>query len=126
MTDNYRSELSYNPEEDLHFATLSVQRTLNFALQTKTPGKASRLEDETREAYTNEFLRVTTKLLWIEHTLDTKVGDEHVRGVSGGERKRISIAEAMIARSSVAGWDNSSKGLDSATADQYVCVSPQA
>lgn len=103
MEENYRSELSYNPEEDLHFATLTVQRTLSFALQTKTPGKASRLEGETREDYEKEFLRVTSKLLWIEHTMGTKVGDENIRGVSGGERKRVSIAEAMIARSSVAG-----------------------
>ncbi|KXJ87357.1 brefeldin A resistance protein [Microdochium bolleyi] len=122
MEENYRSELSYNPEDDLHFATLSVRRTLSFALQTKTPGKESRLEGESREDYINEFLRVTSKLLWIEHTMDTKVGDEYVRGVSGGERKRVSIAEVMIARSSVAGWDNSSKGLDASTASQYVAA----
>ena len=120
MAKDFRGEVIYNPEDDLHYATLSVKRTLNFALQTRTPGKESRLEGESKSDYMKEFLRVVTKLFWIEHTLGTKVGDEFVRGVSGGERKRVSIAEAMITRASVQGWDNSSKGLDASTALEYV------
>lgn len=120
MAKDFRGEIIYNPEDDLHYATLSVRRTLTFALRTRTPGKESRLEGESRQDYVNEFLRVAAKLLWIEHTLDTKVGNEYVRGVSGGERKRVSIAEALITRASVQGWDNSSKGLDAATAVEYV------
>ncbi|KAG6172169.1 hypothetical protein E4U11_005896 [Claviceps purpurea] len=120
MAKNFRGDIIYNPEDDLHYATLSVKRTLSFALQMRTPGKESRLDGESREDYVREFLRVVTKLFWIEHTLGTKVGNEFVRGVSGGERKRVSIAEAMIARASVQGWDNSSKGLDASTALEYV------
>jgi ATP-binding cassette subfamily G (WHITE) protein 2 (PDR) len=30
----------------------------------------------------------------LNHTLNTKVGNDFIRGVSGGERKRVSIAEA--------------------------------
>ncbi|KAI1334283.1 ABC-2 type transporter-domain-containing protein [Xylariaceae sp. FL0016] len=120
MAKEFRSEVIYNPEDDLHYATLSVRRTLSFALRTRTPGKESRMEGESKSDYVKEFLRVATKLLWIEHTLDTKVGNEYVRGVSGGERKRVSIAEALITRASVQGWDNSSKGLDASTAVEYV------
>ncbi|EGU86319.1 hypothetical protein FOXB_03152 [Fusarium oxysporum f. sp. conglutinans Fo5176] len=120
MAKDFRGEIIYNPEDDLHYATLSVKRTLTFALQTRTPGKESRLEGESRQDYVREFLRVVTKLFWIEHTLGTKVGNEFIRGVSGGERKRVSIAEAMITRASVQGWDNSSKGLDASTAVEYV------
>ncbi|KAJ4513576.1 ATP-binding cassette transporter snq2 [Exophiala dermatitidis] len=93
MKKSFRGEVIYNPEDDLHYATLTVKRTLTFALQTRTPGKESRLEGESRADYVREFLRVVTKLFWIEHTLNTKVGNEYVRGVSGGERKRVSIAE---------------------------------
>ncbi|RFU75353.1 brefeldin a resistance [Trichoderma arundinaceum] len=120
IAKHFRGEVIYNPEDDLHYATLTVKRTLSFALQTRTPGKESRLEGESRQSYVKEFLRVVTKLFWIEHTLGTKVGNEYVRGVSGGERKRVSIAEAMITRASVQGWDNSSKGLDASTALEYV------
>ena len=120
MKKDFRGEVIYNPEDDLHYATLTVKRTLMFALQTRTPGKESRLEGESRADYMKEFLRVVTKLFWIEHTLGTKVGDQYVRGVSGGEKKRVSIAEAMITRASVQGWDNSSRGLDASTALEYV------
>ncbi|KIW37521.1 uncharacterized protein PV06_10174 [Exophiala oligosperma] len=120
MKKDFRGEVIYNPEDDLHYATLTVKRTLLFALKCRTPGKESRLEGESRADYMAEFLRVVTKLFWIEHTLGTKVGDEFVRGVSGGEKKRVSIAEAMITRASVQGWDNSSRGLDASTALEYV------
>ncbi|KAL2450239.1 ABC multidrug transporter atrF [Exophiala dermatitidis] len=116
MKKSFRGEVIYNPEDDLHYATLTVKRTLTFALQTRTPGKESRLEGESRADYVREFLRVVTKLFWIEHTLNTKVGNEYVRGVSGGERKRVT----MITRASVQGWDNSSRGLDASTALEYV------
>jgi ABC-type multidrug transport system ATPase subunit len=52
--------------------------------------------------------------------LKTYVGDENVRGVSGGERKRVSIAEAMITKASTQMWDNSTRGLDASTALEYV------
>ena len=120
MAKDFRGEVLYNPEDDLHYATLSVKNTLQFALTTKTPGKASRNDGETRSQYVKEFLRVVTKLFWIEHTLNTKVGNELVRGVSGGEKKRVSIAEAMITKASSQAWDNSTRGLDASTALEYV------
>jgi len=120
MAKHYRGEILYNPEDDLHYPTLTVKNTLEFALKTRTPSKASRNEGESRVQYVQEFLRVVTKLFWIEHTLGTKVGDEFVRGVSGGEKKRVSIAEAMITKASTQLWDNSTRGLDASTALEYV------
>ena len=120
MEKHYRGEIVYNPEDDLHYATLSVKNTFDFALKTRTPGKASRNEGESRADYRREFLKIVAKLFWIEHTLGTKVGDEFVRGVSGGEKKRVSIAEAMITKASIQCWDNLTKGLDASTALEYV------
>ncbi|RHZ45989.1 putative ABC transporter [Aspergillus thermomutatus] len=120
MADKYRSEVSYNPEDDLHYATLTVRDTLLFALKTRTPDKASRIPGESRKDYQNTFLSAIAKLFWIEHALGTKVGNELIRGVSGGEKKRVSIAEAMITKASTQCWDNSTKGLDASTALEYV------
>lgn len=97
-----------------------MKATLKFALQCKTPGKESRNEDESAKEYVANFLKSVVKLFWIEHTLDTKVGNEHVRGVSGGEKKRVSIAEALITKASTQAWDNSTRGLDASTALEYV------
>ena len=120
MMKNYRGEVLYNPEEDLHYATLTVRDTLTFALTTRTPDKRSRQPGESRLDYVREFLRVVAKLFWIEHTMTTKVGDAFFRGVSGGEKKRVSIAEAMITKASTQCWDNSTRGLDASTALEYV------
>jgi ATP-binding cassette subfamily G (WHITE) protein 2 (SNQ2) len=60
------------------------------------------------------------KMLNIAHTENTLVGDSFVRGVSGGERKRVSIAEMMTTRARVQCWDNSSRGLDASTALDFV------
>jgi len=120
MANEFRNEVLYNPEDDFHYATLSVRRTLEFALRTRTPGKESRLEGESRKSYVNAFLRMVTRLFWIEHTLDTFVGSESVRGISGGERKRVSIAEGLITKASTQMWDNSTRGLDASTALEYV------
>lgn len=62
MGNEYRGEVLYNPEDDLHYATLSVKRTLEFALRTRTPGKESRMEGETRKEYVQEFLKTVTQL----------------------------------------------------------------
>ncbi|KAL4735804.1 ABC-2 type transporter-domain-containing protein [Aspergillus similis] len=120
MGDKYRSEVLYNPEDDLHYATLTVRETLMFALKTRTPDKDSRLPGESRKEYQETFLSTIAKLFWIEHCLGTKVGGEIVRGVSGGEKKRVSIGEALVTKASVQCWDNSTRGLDASTASEYV------
>lgn len=120
MAKNYRSEVLYNPEDDLHYASLTVRETLNFALKTRTPGKESRKKGESRTQYRKTFLDSVAKLFWIEHCLDTRVGGALVRGVSGGEKKRVSIAEALITKASTQCWDNSTRGLDASTALEYV------
>lgn len=45
--------------------------------------------------------------------------DLQVRGISGGERKRVSIAETLATKSTVVCWDNSTRGLDASTALDY-------
>ena len=59
------------------------------------------------------------KMFGISHTKHTLVGNEYVRGVSGGERKRVGIAETLATKSSVVCWDNSTRGLDASTALDY-------
>lgn len=59
-------------------------------------------------------------MLSLSHTINTQVGNEYIRGVSGGERKRISIAETTLSGSPLQCWDNSTRGLDSANALEFV------
>jgi len=102
--------------DDYHIATLTVAQTLDFALATKAPGPNGRLPGVRRKAFINEVRDLLLRMLNISHTKETLVGDAFVRGVSGGERKRVSIAEMMTTRARVQSWDNSTRGLDASTA----------
>ncbi|KII93944.1 hypothetical protein PLICRDRAFT_36161 [Plicaturopsis crispa FD-325 SS-3] len=116
MHKYYKGEVAYNQEDDIHIATLTVAQTLSFALSTKTPGPKGRLPGVSRKEFDEEVLDMLLRVLNISHTKQTLVGDEFVRGVSGGERKRVSIAEMMATRARVQCWDNSTRGLDASTA----------
>ena len=113
----YRGEAIYCQEDDVHHDTLTVGQTLGFALETKVPGKrpAGLSTSEFRDKVVDALLRMFN----IEHTKNTIVGGPFIRGVSGGERKRVSIAEAMITGASVYSYDNSTRGLDASTALDY-------
>ncbi|KAN0064189.1 ATP-binding cassette transporter snq2 [Thecaphora frezii] len=113
----YQGEAVYNEEDDVHFATLTVKQTLEFALSLKTPG--AMVPGKTKKQLNHEVLQMLLKMLGIPHTVDTLVGSAVVRGVSGGERKRVSIAEGMCSRAAVLSWDNSTRGLDASTALDY-------
>lgn len=108
---HFRGEVNYNPEDDQHFPTLTVWQTLKFSLINKT-----RKHDRDSIPIIIDAL---LKMFGISHTKDTQVGNEYVRGVSGGERKRVSIAETLATKSSVVCWDNSTRGLDASTALDY-------
>ncbi|KAF2015717.1 ABC transporter-like protein [Aaosphaeria arxii CBS 175.79] len=108
---HFRGEVNYNPEDDTHFANLNVWQTLKFALMNKTK------KNEKHEIPI--ILDALLKIFGIPHTKYTPVGDEFVRGVSGGERKRVSIAETLATKSTVVCWDNSTRGLDASTALDY-------
>ncbi|CEI39509.1 Brefeldin A resistance protein [Fusarium venenatum] len=107
----YRGEVNYNGEDDIHFASLSVWKTLAFALMNKTKIK--------EKADIPVIVEALMKMFGISHTRGTVVGDEYTRGVSGGERKRVSIAETLASKSTVMAWDNSTRGLDASTALDY-------
>ncbi|EGF98878.1 uncharacterized protein MELLADRAFT_40565, partial [Melampsora larici-populina 98AG31] len=117
MAKEFKGEVVYNPEDDIHYPTLTVGQTLDFALSTKTPAK--RLPNQTKKLFKAQVLEVLLKMLGIPHTKDTYVGSAEVRGVSGGERKRVSIAEMFTTRACVLSWDNSTRGLDASTALSY-------
>ncbi|KAH9929730.1 ABC-transporter [Fomitopsis serialis] len=120
MAKHYRGEVVYNMEDDIHIATLTVSQTLNFALSLKTPGPTGRLPGMSRQEFQSTVLNTLLRMLNISHTANTLVGDEFVRGVSGGERKRVSIAEMMATRAHVVCFDNSTRGLDASTALDFV------
>lgn len=106
-------QIIYNDELDVHYPHLTVKQTIDFALKCKFD-----ISEPEIQKLRNDLL----SQFGLSHVLDTILGDEFVRGVSGGERKRVSIVEAFIAKGSIYIWDNATKGLDSASALDFLQV----
>jgi ATP-binding cassette subfamily G (WHITE) protein 2 (SNQ2) len=117
----FRHQIVMNTEEDLHFPTLTVSETMEFATSSKLPGTRPEHFTESK-AYTSHRIESILGSLSIAHTAQTVVGDEFLRGVSGGERKRVSLAEVLASTAPVQCWDNSTRGLDASNALDFAKV----
>ncbi|KAE8144241.1 ABC-2 type transporter-domain-containing protein [Aspergillus avenaceus] len=118
MHSRFRGEVIYQAETEVHFPQLTAGETLLFAAHARAP--SNRLPGVTREQYAMHMRDVVMAMLGLTHTMNTQVGNEFIRGVSGGERKRVSIAETVLCGSPLQCWDNSTRGLDSSTALEFV------
>lgn len=114
----YRGDVTYCAESESHFPTLTVGDTLGFAARLKTP--SNRAPGMSRMEFANYMRDLVMAMYGLSHTVNTRVGGDMERGVSGGERKRVSIAELALTGSSLQCWDNSTRGLDAATALEFV------
>ena len=93
MIKEFRGEMVYNQEVDKHFPHLTVGETLTFATAARTP--QSRVKGITRKQYIEHMTKVVMSVFGLSHTRNTKVGNEYIRGVSGGERK-VCIKPALL------------------------------
>ncbi|RKP09136.1 ABC-2 type transporter-domain-containing protein [Thamnocephalis sphaerospora] len=117
MAKSFKGEIAYNQEDDVHYPTLTVKSTLEFVGKCRTPSTSIVTNPK---LFIRDITETVTSVLGLSHCVNTLVGNEQVRGVSGGERKRVSIAEQLVTRASVGIWDGSTKGLDASTALDFV------
>lgn len=118
VSHHFRGDVVYCAEVESHFPHMLVGDTLQFAAKLRTP--KNRPMGISREEYSKHMAEVAMATYGLSHTKNTKVGNDFVRGVSGGERKRVSIAEVYLSQASLQCWDNSTRGLDSATAMEFI------
>lgn len=117
MHTHHRGEAIYTAEVDVHFPMLTVGDTLTFAARARQPRTLPGGMD--KMLFSNHLRDVVMAMFGISHTVNTRVGNEYIRGVSGGERKRVTIAEAALSGAPLQCWDNSTRGLDSANAIEF-------
>ncbi|KAG5649285.1 hypothetical protein H0H81_004854, partial [Sphagnurus paluster] len=114
---HFRGDVQYCSEDDVHFPTLIVEQTINFA--AKTHARRYCL-GQTRKEYYRAMVDILTTLFGLQHAMKTPVGNTAIHGVSGGEKKHVSIAESFATRGRIGAWDNSTRGLDASTVPEYV------
>ena len=115
---------NYVDQLDTHLPYLTVRETATFACVNSTV-VPEKLGDPMLVAEAGARVERVLTLLKLQNCANTLVGNELVRGVSGGEKKRVTIAEALVTNARLLCMDEISTGLDaSVTFD--ICASIHA
>ncbi|RAL67265.1 hypothetical protein DID88_008029 [Monilinia fructigena] len=115
MHTRFRGEAIYLADSDAHFPNLTVGETLIFAAKARAPPDFT-FPGVTRQVYAEHMKDVTMTTLGLSHVEKMPVGSDYVKGISAGERKRVSIAEVVLSGCTLQCWDGSTRGLDTAYA----------
>ncbi|KAJ8629152.1 hypothetical protein MRB53_022475 [Persea americana] len=102
-------------QDDVHFPHLTVTETLVYTALLRLPNSLTIVEKE------NQAKAVMAQL-GLTKCKDIIIGGQFVRGVSGGERKRVSIGQEMLINPGMLFLDEPTSGLDSTTAQQIVSL----
>ncbi|KAJ1548636.1 hypothetical protein HK405_001545, partial [Cladochytrium tenue] len=98
--------VGYVDQEDLLMPTLTVREALEFSASLRLPESVGASE---RRARVNDVMEA----LGLSHVADTRIGGFGKRGISGGEKRRVSIGIELVTSPPVLVLDEPTSGLDS-------------
>lgn len=96
---------AYVTQDDILTGTLTVRETIQYAAQLQLPSSLSKAD-------MNNIVEQTILEMGLRTCADTKVGNWHLKGLSGGERRRLSIAVEVLTRPRLMYLDEPTSGLD--------------
>lgn len=106
---NQLRDFRYVEQDDHLYGHLTVKETVVFNAMLRLPEELSRKE---KVENTDRIL----KIFGLYAVRNSRIGDSENRGISGGERKRVSIGNELVADPRVVFLDEPTSGLDSFTA----------
>ncbi|KAG6571337.1 ABC transporter G family member 5, partial [Cucurbita argyrosperma subsp. sororia] len=108
---HFNTMSGYVPQNDTLFPLLTVEETLSFTAKLRLTLPSSDLT-----------AKVTSLIdeLGLTHVAHSRIGDDKLRGISGGERRRVSIGVEVIHDPKVLILDEPTSGLDSTSAFQII------
>lgn len=101
--------VAYVTQEDVLLGTLTVRETITYSAKLRLPTTMTNEE-------VNAIVEGTIMEMGLYDCADRLIGNWHLRGVSGGEKKRVSIALEVLTRPHLLFLDEPTSGLDSASA----------
>ncbi|KAJ9181080.1 hypothetical protein P3X46_009247 [Hevea brasiliensis] len=101
--------ISYVTQEDYLLGTLTVRETLTYSAKLRLPSPLTNSE-------INAVVENTMIKMGLQDCADKKIGNWHLRGISGGEKRRLSISLEILTQPHVMFLDEPTSGLDSASA----------
>ncbi|KZV25876.1 ABC-2 type transporter family protein isoform 1 [Dorcoceras hygrometricum] len=100
---------AYVTQEDAFLGTLTVRETITYSALLRLP------RNTTKQSI-NETIENTIIETGLQDCADHTIGNWHSRGISGGEKKRLSIALELVTQPRLLVLDEPTSGLDSASA----------
>lgn len=100
---------AYVTQEDVLLGTLTVRETITYSAHLRLPTSMTKEE-------INGIVDGTIMEMGLQDCSDRLIGNWHLRGISGGEKKRLSIALEILTRPRLLFLDEPTSGLDSASA----------
>eukprot|EP00026_Physarum_polycephalum_P000722 Phypoly_transcript_00723.p1 GENE.Phypoly_transcript_00723~~Phypoly_transcript_00723.p1 ORF type:complete len:1358 (+),score=194.06 Phypoly_transcript_00723:83-4156(+) len=113
MLEDLKYLTGYVLQNDYLHPCLTVRECLTYIAMLRLPSTLSTEEKTTR---VDEIILE----LGLKDCANTLIGDEFVRGISGGEKRRVSIAAQMLTDPSILLLDEPTSGLDAFTAHNIV------
>ncbi|KAK3598078.1 hypothetical protein CHS0354_014614 [Potamilus streckersoni] len=104
---------SYVMQADRLLPNLTVRETLLYTARLKLPGNTSYSEIK-------EKVQTVIMEMGLKNVADSRVGGQIIRGISGGERRRVTIAIQLLQNPDMVLLDEPTSGLDSHTARHLV------
>ncbi|XP_062088742.1 ABC transporter G family member 9-like [Humulus lupulus] len=113
FSNTIKRTTGFVPQIDVFLPHLTVSETLVFAALLRMPNTFSRAE---KIAIAEDVI----SQLGLTKCKNSVVGGPFTRGISGGERKRVSIGQELLINPSLLLLDEPTSGLDSTTAQRTV------
>ena len=114
-----RKLVAYAPQSDAHEPLFTVRETLEFVHRGATQRPSRGATPDVVAAYDGKVDAVID-VLGLKECEHTVVGNEMLRGISGGQRKRVTVGEAILSGSRVLALDEVTNGLDASTAQSLM------
>ncbi|KAL8171784.1 hypothetical protein V2J09_023588 [Rumex salicifolius] len=115
FSNNLKRAIGFVTQDDVHYANLTVTETLVYTALLRLPNTL------TKDQKMNQAESVMYQLN-LKKCKDSIIGGPFLRGVSGGERKRVSIGQEMLINPSLLLLDEPTSGLDSTNAQKIVSM----
>ncbi|KAL3631303.1 ABC transporter G member 21 [Castilleja foliolosa] len=115
FSSSVKRKTGFVTQDDVLYPHLTVLETLTYTALLKLPSSLTKKEKM-------EQAEMIIMELGLNRCRNSMIGGLLLRGISGGERKRVSIGQEMLVNPSLLLVDEPTSGLDSTTAQRIVAT----